>query len=628
MPASQDDAVNLRFEPGLVPVLKHGSHDQSSHGRRGGMSASDSAASREQENVDYIMGRTIFPPAWSGPSLTTFVPKRSLADRVASARRKVKQWKTERARRELQRMTPAELERLGAANRARSNRERAERGLAPLYKATDPVLEILQRLFGDVVETGLWVAMIEDPKPIGEMDGPLGDLLDDMLNAVLEPGVVVKFAPGLRPTLKHLSGQHDQSSHGRGGRQGELISREGAGGGAADYSAWGDRAREIEYAARTGMSEDELRSYATGGKDIEIDPDDVRERVIAEYDYEIQNEVERRMSRTIGMEDDEEVEYTRKQYEEEAIEDWVGRRKDSVEQMMREEMAEELFDQSNAVEKFDEVYGAYHEGTTRDGTEVTLRSAVGNVYGPSGGDNAIVVQGEIFEDYSGAYAGRFERRFDADDNGNLTVTHELLELEENYQGTGFAKTFNRQAENYYISHGIETVNVHAALDGGGYAWATAGFDWDYRNHSKSVGNVDRRLGLYEQTVAGIPADLGRDIGRMRTRLTTLSVTDPDYPTPSEIANLGRVDGVDTWPGKVIMRGSNWYGTKTLRPEGARTSLSERAETARRASQRAYQAERAPGRGQKTMDRDFLEGALSQATTATTPLFPPIPGVVE
>ena len=96
-----------------------------------------------------------------------------------------------------------------------------------------------------------------------------------------------------------------------------------------------------------------------------------------------------------------------------------------------------------------------------------------------------------------------------------------------------------------------------------------------------------------------------------------------------------IPGVSTWPGKDIMRGSNWYGTKTLSPEGPRVSSTQRTTAARRRAQQEYEAERArfaaeraPGRGQLTMDSDFLEGALAQAPNQTLPLFPPIPGVVE
>jgi hypothetical protein len=48
--------------------------------------------------------------------------------------------------------------------------------------------------------------------------GPEGGwVLDEMPGESAPRSTVVKFAPGLRPVLKHLSGQHDQATHGKGG---------------------------------------------------------------------------------------------------------------------------------------------------------------------------------------------------------------------------------------------------------------------------------------------------------------------------------------------------------------------------------------------------------------------------
>ena len=174
----------VRFAPGLMPVLKHDDHDQLSHGswarsmrgyeertpsgrgqrtRGSGESAVDQARRESEENVDYIMGRTTRAPDWTGPSDPLYVPARSLSDRVQSARRKIAAWKQSRDRRSMERITPEELEQICAANRERFNRRRAERGLPPrVWKSFDPVYEILQRIFADVVEPSLWVELVEE----------------------------------------------------------------------------------------------------------------------------------------------------------------------------------------------------------------------------------------------------------------------------------------------------------------------------------------------------------------------------------------------------------------------------------------------------------------------------------
>ncbi len=626
-------------------VLKHGSHDQSTHGRRArslrgyeertasgrgqrtqnsGESATQQAQRESEENVDYIMGRTTRAPSWTGPSDPLFVPRRTLGDRVQSARRKIRAWKKNRDRKSMERMTPAQLDKLISKNRERLNRKREEIGLVPVvYKAFDPVYDILQQIFADVVEPSIWVALIEDPRPLVDLTGPLGDLVDDMLDAVAPQGTVIKFAPGLRPVLKHLSGKHDQSTHGRGGGQLEL---DGVGGPAAsdEFSEWGDRAPELIAAKGMGPDADDLRSAVVIDTDS-VSDEEVRERVEDDHQWSINDEVEDRMSRT-SFDDEEEANEFRAEFREEVLDYYVNAYGDEA----RESIASEnnpTFDTYS----MDEVYSVYHEGVNRDGNTVSLESRVIDVevYG-----SEVSVRGTISDPDSGNYAGEFHRVFSSR-NGEVTVTHELLQLEDEYQGTGFAKVLNRQAENYYITHGIETVNVHAALDGGGYAWASSGFDWDYRRHADSIQNISGNLDYYVRQNPNIPTRLRTDIDSTRMRLNTLSVTSPDYPTPKEIADIGRIDGVSTWPGKEIMRGSNWYGTKTLRPEGARVSETQAARETSRASQRSYQeqraraaAERAPTPGQLTMDNAFLEGSLAQAPNFQPGLFPPIPGMVQ
>lgn len=799
------DNIFIRFEPGLVPVLKHGSHDQSSHGRkgrslrgyeeataagrgqrtRGERSAIDDALRQEEENINYLLGRTTKAPSWTGPSDPLFVPKTTLRDRVQSARRSIKAWKQKREKRSLERMSPAQIDRLIAANRERNNRERVRRGLAPtVYKSFDPVYEILQRIFADEVEPSIWVALIEDPRPLNELTGVLGDLVDDMLDAVVPDETIVKFAPGLRPVLKHA--KHDQSTHGNGAREVEasdndsawdavltnearalddrmkanperynprgqrdyglkdgatetrivrqdgpprvrdyetntsaglnmtealevegslgmavsgygkplvpvgderppqhvyrvmstqefdaarergyiksdermnvaagegtvtslrptgsfyvptdgsdyrvvrikysdedgwrtdridgyiktqdrvpfdrvdlyttpvsqLVTKHlggkhdqkahGRGGGATNgvseapgggqFSAWGDRAGEISAAASTGPTRETLQKIINDDIEGMISDEEVMQEIALRYDYEIENDVQERMNRTIGIEDEDEEFATREKYYDEVLGDYYM----ANAYYTRREMVEERFneDMDSYVSQFSEVYDTYHSGVNRDGEKISFYTQVETVDSYLG--EGIDVKGTIYSD-DGNWLGEFHRRFEGDGSGGITVTHELLRLEDEAQGTGFAKVFNRQAENYYISHGIDKVNVHAALDGGGYAWAQQGFDFDEKAIRASRNNISYRMEAYLQQ-PGIPRNLVSDIQGVRTRLETLDLSSPDFPTPKEIADLGRIPGVQTWPGKEIMRGSNWYGTKTLSPSGPRKSTTQK-----------------------------------------------------
>ncbi len=219
----------------------------------------------------------------------------------------------------------------------------------------------------------------------------------------------------------------------------------------------------------------------------------------------------------------------------------------------------------DAVSAFNEVYGITHSGVNRDGATVTLKAEVTSVFGE--GSEGISVYGTL-KDSGNNDAGTFERKFALDDEGNVVVSHELLEIwGDEHKGTGFATNFNAQAEDYYISHGISKVYVHAALENGGYTWASSGFDFDPAESGHNAIMIEGRTRRHPQS--------DQFVG-VRNRILNLEPDDPDYPTPFEISRVGWTPGAKTWPGKEVLVGSDWYGVKVLRPEGRRLSTTETA----------------------------------------------------
>jgi hypothetical protein len=434
----------------------------------------------------------------------------------------------------------------------------------------------------------------------------------DDLSAVMNPFTV----------RKHQAGKHDQKLHGTWANQMELEGLESPLSG--EYGAWGDRAAELEAARSIGPDADDLRNAISPDLDS-VSDEEIRETVMNMHDWEIELEVEERLRNTLLLDGDKGGE-VRRLYTEEILDDYVARLGDGYRVGIANRNVPTI-----DVDTMNEVYGINHQGVNRNGRDVSLTSIVEGV--SSYGDE-IFVTGVIMNNNSGMNVGGFERRFTLDAYGNVTVTHELLQLNQGAQGSGFATAFNRQAENYYITHGIDTIYVHAGLDTGGYTWASAGFDWDFRDHASSINNVVGKIDDYLGDNQNIPSGLLSELESLKTRLQSPSVTDPDYPTPKEIADLGRISGVDTWPGKEIMTGSNWYGNKFLRPEGARVSETQANNNAARRAREASEqqarvaAESAPMPGQLTMDTGFLEGSLAQDPNFQPGLFPPIPGMVE
>jgi hypothetical protein len=366
----------------------------------------------------------------------------------------------------------------------------------------------------------------------------------------------------VRRIRKHLGGAHDQKSHGRGGGGGD--------------KGWGDRQKDIDAMASRGPDRGVLERGASGG----MDDDAVRDRVREDYGDVIEegarDYVAQEMADEGWVDNSDDPDYEEplmgKTYQEEFDERVAQRIEDDLDLYVidyGDEIRQADLDGLDA-EAFDEVYGVYHKGTTPDGRTVELQASVESVeveryYG----DNYTDVRGTIYTE-NGDYAGNFHRRFFMDDSGNLAVSHELLEISDEYQGTGFSKVFNKQAEDYYISHGITDVHVHAALSVGGFAWARQGFDW------ARTGGATWRVkdGMDSVLDSGLlPGSVERSGRALRARLD-LPTSDRDYPTPREVASWGFVRGADTWPGKESMLGSDWYGIKELTPDGPRRSTTE------------------------------------------------------
>lgn len=221
--------------------------------------------------------------------------------------------------------------------------------------------------------------------------------------------------------------------------------------------------------------------------------------------------------------------------------------------------------------------------TAQEGTEMAAR-----VTSISTASRGIGVKGAVWakEGDTWVRAGEFERVVDR--AGEL-VDHDLFRVGNAYQGKGFGEAFVEHSELEYREAGIETIFVAAGLEGGGYAWARQGFDWDWVDAGDGVPTIV--ADLYEFAHRG-----GPEVNQEARRLLVGFGIDPDdsfvvgqdgdeipmeeamaermrenpeeWPTPYEIAMLGYDPAVghgigETWPGKQIMRGSAWNGRKDL-----------------------------------------------------------------
>lgn len=530
-------AVVVAFEPGLRPVLKHGSHDQSSHGRRGG----GSSAADELRGV---------PGKYTPPGGGTFASNFD-TDEPASRASAGKTWVEEYE------------EQREAIARALVTGDYSDLGLpsSPLTLRLGSAIGGVERRIARVAER----VGIKRKKRYQFTEEQATRLRESYYERYGRPSWMGKAFKIIR---KHLGGAHDQKSHGRGGGGGE--------------SGWGERQKDIDAMSGAGPSRYALESGTSGG----MSDDEVRDRIAEDFADSIDEQARDTVQQS--MDDDGWVDVTTLDesdprydpdgpligptYQEEFDSRMAQAREDITDSYVYD-YGDEYKNQATQdlgldADAFNEVYGTSHTGMTPDGREVTLQASVENVY-RNQWDESIDIDGTIY-DADGNWAGEFQRKFFRDESGDMVVEHALLRIEDDYQGTGFSKVFNRTAENYYISHGIDKVNVHAALDVGGYAWAKQGFDWAPRG-----GATSSVKGQFDDVLSdpSLPGSVRRSGMDLRARLD-LPTYEPDYPTPREVASWGYVQGASTWPGKQALLGSDWYGQKSLTPSGPRLSTTQ------------------------------------------------------
>jgi hypothetical protein len=417
---------------------------------------------------------------------------------------------------------------------------------------------------------------------------------DYIIAKSLRGRTIVRFQPGLRPTLKHLSGQHDQQTHGS-----------WAGYKSGDEESWGkERASALKAMENAGPTKQEILDAMTGAgnrvipEDI-LDDDSYRlwvennSRYYAEIVGQTVTSAQYESWRDANNIDDsswsESTKYSRWQESEgitaveevydQTLNDFIERGKedgwltdrvmesdgyiqnDELEWFSEDNFGEGLQDLSN---KFRDVYDFTKSITLNDSnTKDTISSAVTDVQRAG---NRLRVNGEVFNS-KGENLGSFEREFYQDEDGSLVVDHDLLSIEDPaYTGNGFGTDFHMRQENYYITHGVDKVYVHAALDVGGYMWAKMGFQFDENKSESSKARIGDRIANFVDDTEYTDSQTSAVLSNYRDRL--YDTDNSNDPEPWEIHALrdNRTDKKST-VGKDILLGSNWFGVKYMTPTG-------------------------------------------------------------
>jgi len=392
---------------------------------------------------------------------------------------------------------------------------------------------------------------------------------------------VIYFDYGLKPVFKH-EGHEDQSVHGNWARgisaeDEELISQ---------FSTMGPSKEDIlnalDGAEEAGYSD--LIDYVNNNQGMyEAAIEGIDERVaerLSNLQQEFPNHEYTEQEKSTIYED----------IQEEMITEYVDNDDGSIAVAWQEENGGS-FDSDQLQSFFDEVYSVNHEVTDNAGETVNvLNSETTNVYQDGGN---LVIQGQV-TDAQGNFAGEFQRSFYKETNDDgvevLVVEHDLFRMGDEYQGSGFGAKFLAQQEAYYVSKGIDAINVGTAWDGARH-WARAGFDFNPKYLSPNIASIVERADRMAETLAfGTPAREEFDSLMQRTAQTygsdangiaysgIRSMKEDGFPTPNDFAMIGygsRVQSgtnefgkpVYTWAGKQLLDGLNLKYRKGLSQEG-------------------------------------------------------------
>jgi hypothetical protein len=397
---------------------------------------------------------------------------------------------------------------------------------------------------------------------------------------------VIYFDYGLKPVFKH-EGHEDQSVHGNWARgisaeDEELIDQ---------FSTMGPAKEDILNAIKGGEQADlsDLEMMVNNDQGLYSQATEGIEERVEEAFQEAKYEYEDAEASAKANEELRNRLYEKIQ--DEMVDEFIQSDDGSLAVMWQEENGGS-FNPEDLHGYFDEVYGMSHDVTNNAGDVVSvLGSETTNIYRDG---ESLIVQGQVV-DSDGNFAGEFQRSFytETNDNGQevLVVEHDLFRMADEYQGSGFGSKFLAQQEAYYVSKEIDAINVSTAWDGARH-WARAGFDFNPKYIDRNISQIANQVAL-RPSVYGADTAIGKEFDALMSKAAVgytrdsegrptwakiQSMKEDNFPTPNDFAMLGysaRVQSgtndlgkpVYSWAGKDILSDLNLKYRKGLSQEG-------------------------------------------------------------
>lgn len=184
-----------------------------------------------------------------------------------------------------------------------------------------------------------------------------------------------------------------------------------------------------------------------------------------------------------------------------------------------------------------------------DGTWGGLTSRVTMV--DEGVRGKISVIGEI-TDKKGRAVGGWSRQL----GKNGEVHHDLLRLDERFQGTGFSKGFYENSLREYKRMGFDRTTILANLEVGGYAWARQGFDFTPGTATPTRAYLAVRAATRRNAST-------RDVAEAARLALTPGSQPRHFARIGESRKRMGPDGHEHWFGKDLLLGTSWDAIKYL-----------------------------------------------------------------
>lgn len=200
------------------------------------------------------------------------------------------------------------------------------------------------------------------------------------------------------------------------------------------------------------------------------------------------------------------------------------------------------------------------------------------------GSTTMKIHGEV-RDSDGNRVGHYIRML-SEENGKVVATHDWLDIDPPAQGHGIAQALNDHALSFYQRIGVDSIELHAGLTVGPYAWARQGYRIGQSNLKPEATEkmrkdwVDDRLRAAKQKTILVKSEHFEEAQTFQREVTALINANKrgEDIQPIHVASLGQdnpalhwhdPDFGDMWPGKAVLVDSgggrsetdlrDWYG---------------------------------------------------------------------